>query len=347
MPVGNNSVKMAGRVLIFGGTGFIGRHFASYLLANGIADSVILADIDLDIPKCNAFFHSCNIENYKIEYLLCDVRKNILNQIGHIGEIDIICNFAAVHREPNHFPIEYFETNLLGAENVCEYAEFIKSHQIIFTSSIAVYGPSETPKNETSVPCPESPYGASKLVAEKIHESWLEKNNNNKLIVVRPGVVFGKGESGNVTRLMRSIVSGYFAYPGNSKTVKAGIYIKELCHIMEWCLNTMHKKKQLVNCCSPNSSTIEDYVNAIKTTLNKNSPTPYIPYSLLWIISYAFTPISKLTHNKFPLNSTRLKKLIRSNNITPYNLQQEGYNWAFTLQDAMNDWRQDAPSEWT
>ena len=49
-------------------------------------------------------------------------------------------NFAAVHREPGHAREEYFDTNIAGAKNVCAFAEETGCKNILFTSSIAVYG---------------------------------------------------------------------------------------------------------------------------------------------------------------------------------------------------------------
>lgn len=75
---------------------------------------------------------------------------------------------------------------------------------MIFTSSIAPYGAAEALKKETTLPTPNTPYGISKLVAEKIHETWKEKNQG-QLIIVRPGIVYGKGEHGNMTRLYAGV----------------------------------------------------------------------------------------------------------------------------------------------
>lgn len=70
-----------------------------------------------------------------------------------------------------------------------------------FTSSIAPYGAAEELKEETTLPMPNTPYGISKLVAEKIHQTWQAGGEGRQLTIVRPGVVFGRGENGNFTRL--------------------------------------------------------------------------------------------------------------------------------------------------
>ena len=124
-----------------------------------------------------------------------------------------------------------------GAENVCSWADQVGCNRIIFTSSIAPYGPAEEPKDEQSLTVPVTAYGSSKLAAEKIHIAWQHKDiEDRQLVIVRPGVVFGPGEGGNVSRMIKAVLHRYFFYMGNAQTRKAGIYVKELCHAMIWVL---------------------------------------------------------------------------------------------------------------
>ena len=82
---------------------------------------------------------------------MLDIFKKTQKQSDGSEEIDLIANFAAVHREPGHEEYEYFECNIKGAENICNWAERTNCQKIIFTSSIAPYGPSEDIKDESSV----------------------------------------------------------------------------------------------------------------------------------------------------------------------------------------------------
>ena len=154
--------------------------------------------------------------------MLQDVRRPIVNA-ELPARCDLIVNLAATHREPGHPPHEYYETNLLGAENVCAYASASRTPQIVFTSSISPYGSSQTPKDEDTLPVPDTAYGGSKLVAEKIHLAWQQADPARGLVILRPGVVFGPGEYANVSRLVHSLVRGYFVYTGNKETRKAGV----------------------------------------------------------------------------------------------------------------------------
>lgn len=206
---------------ITGGSGFIGTHLTNFLKEVYPQSNIY----NLDIVE--------NSQNGKAIYIYCDVRITInLNNV-EITSDDVIFNFAAVHRTPGHLDHEYFETNIRGAENVCAFAERYGIKKIVFTSSIAPYGAAEDLKEETTLPTPNTPYGISKLVAEKIHTVWQAKDcQERQLTIVRPGVVFGKGENGNFTRLYWGIREHKFMYPGRKDTIKACIYVKELVRFM-------------------------------------------------------------------------------------------------------------------
>jgi GlcNAc-P-P-Und epimerase len=85
---------------------------------------------------------------------------------------------------------------------------------IIFTSSIAPYGPTEEGKDENPLPVPIAPYGVSKLAAEKIRLGWQRVGQERRLAIVRPGVVFGPGEGGNVSLMIKAGLGRYFPYLG-------------------------------------------------------------------------------------------------------------------------------------
>ena len=228
--------------IITGGTGFIGTHLTN-LIKERQPDAQVY---NLDIVKPGT--PNPVVKNYKpavkegqtlqSTYVECDVRKPIENLPFTPTTDDIIFNFAAVHRTPGHEDHEYFETNIRGAENVIAFAEKYGIKKIVFTSSIAPYGAAEELKKETTLPTPNTAYGISKLVAEKIHMMWQNGDAaNRQLTIVRPGVVFGKGENGNFTRLYWAIRGHKFAYPGRKDTIKACIYVKELVRFMLWSIS--------------------------------------------------------------------------------------------------------------
>lgn len=346
---GSVQVEAQRAAIIFGGTGFIGSFFARHLLDNENYSRVYLVDLQSLDEKLSTFRRDILGFDERVIFARADVRFEI-NWTPDVENIDLIANFAAVHREPGHHAQEYFDCNIKGAENVCEFANRIGCNSIVFTSSISPYGVSEDKKDEETLPVPVSAYGASKLVAEKIHKEWLASNGENRLLIVRPGVVFGPGEGGNVSRLIKAVKGGYFFYMSNKATKKAGIYVREVCNAICWLLERVDMSEDrylLANLSMDPAPSIEDYVKSIKGQLGRSSYVFNIPRPFLFCISYSIFIFSSVFRMETPFDPVRLRKTIRSNNIKPTKLMSEGYEFRYELDDAMRDWREISPEDWT
>ncbi|MFT3857452.1 MAG: NAD(P)-dependent oxidoreductase [Aquabacterium sp.] len=336
--------------VIFGGTGFIGLHFAQHLLHAAGFERVVLADIKPPERHVAHVFVKPDIASGRVRYVECDVRKPIRRDLVSEGPVTFIANFAAVHREPGHEPWEYFETNIPGARNVCEYAEAVGCDDILFTSSISPYGPTEKSKSEASIPTPETAYGSSKLAAELIHAAWRDRGlSRRRLLVVRPGVVFGPGEGGNVSRLVKTLAKGFFVYAGNQGTRKAGLYVKELCNAMWWMHELMGRREpglMTVNMTMNPGPSMQEYVETVQKVSGKNAFVPSIPVWALMTAARCIELVTTVLQIPSSINTVRVRKLVRSNNILPGVLVQEGYPYLYTLESAMADWRRCLPDEW-
>ena len=335
--------------VIFGGTGFIGSYLALEILKSKTIEKVYLFDLK---PVCDLRFMpilNSAIDHGKIEYHFCDVRKSIVEQVPQLANVGLIANLAAIHREPGHENHEYYETNLLGAENVCTWADQVGCNNILFTSSIAPYGPSELSKTEESLPVPVTAYGGSKLAAEKIHIAWqCQDHVNKKLTIVRPGVVFGAGEGGNVSRLIKAVLGRYFFYMGNKHTRKAGTYVKELCRAMLWVHESTSDNRniRLFNMSMNPGPSMEEYVDTICEVAGVKRVVPSVPFAILYPASFLVDAITSLLRINQPISPVRIKKLVKSNNILPQYLERQGYEYQYTLKSAFEDWKQQMPSEW-
>lgn len=333
--------------VIFGGCGFIGTFFARYLIEEHNASKVYLYDHETLDEKPFEFRRALVASHHKIELIVGDV-KNSIEWIPS-EPIDLVANFAAVHREPGHEDYEYYACNLLGAENVCHWAERVGCGKMIFSSSIAPYGPSEEVRDERSVPVPTTAYGCSKLAAEKIHQIWQAKDEQRQLVIVRPGVVFGPGEGGNVSRLIKAVRNRYFFYMGNKQTRKAGTYVKELCRAMMWVLNSEKARTNgvsLFNMSMNPGPSIQEYVEAIARVSDIKIWVPSVPSVLLFIVAYIIELVARPLGIQHPFSPVRIRKLIRSNNILPTYLVEQGYQYKYSLDDAFVDWKNDCPEEW-
>lgn len=336
-------------VVIFGGAGYIGSYFAAHLLEEGLAENIVLADITKVKEKIWPSVVLQAEKEGKLRYVECDVRKP-LDPAQLPDKCDLIANFAAVHREPGHEDYEYYETNLAGAENVCAWAAAVGCPRIIFTSSIAPYGISPEPKTEKSLTVPVTAYGGSKLAAEKMHQTWQAGDPENRyLSIVRPGVVFGPGEDGNVPRMIRALRKGYFFYTGNKDTVKAGGYIKELPRAMVYVLERQEQQKEhvaLYNFTLKTPPTFGEYVNEIRSVAGISRDVANVPFPLLLTASYMIETVARPLGIKHPFSPVRVRKLVRPNHIIPNYLIENEYPFAYDLHGAMEDWKNDAPQDW-
>lgn len=334
--------------VIFGGSGFIGVFFAKHLLSTGAFKKIYL--FDKEQVACKPFPYRAARVRESAE--IVEIRGDVRQPIDWIPpeHISLVANFAAVHREPGHEDFEYYETNLLGAQHVCAWAERVKCNELVFTSSISPYGPSEQEKDERSLPVPMTAYGGSKLVAEKMHQAWQAADKENRhLVIVRPGVVFGPGEGGNVSRLIKAVMRRYFFYMGNRDTRKAGTYVKELCAAIWWMLERQKAQGEhfsLFNMTMNPGPSIQDYVNTVCEVAGVKRHVPAIPFPLLLCAAYGIDLIARPLGLRHPFSPVRIRKLVRSNNIHPRRLVELGYSYQYDLKSAFRDWKSAAPEEW-
>lgn len=341
--------------IIFGGTGFIGTHLAKLLRSERPEDKVWNLDVvhpdklDWALEQKVASWASvkdyktalCEGEVHPAEFVECDVRKPIGELPFTPTAEDVVFNFAAIHRTPGHPDYDYFETNVRGAENVCDFCEKWGIRKIVFTSSIAPYGAAEQLKEETTLPTPNTAYGISKYVAEKVHIAWQARGEGCELTIVRPGVVFGKGENGNFTRLYWGIKKHTFAYPGRKDTIKACVYVKELVRFMLWRLenyaNDGSHDACIFNCTFEPAYSIEQIVKTIKKVTGLTQAVPYIPNAV--IMSAAMG--AQMVGSPMGICPARVKKLQISTNICGKKLATCGYKFKWTFEETVEDWFND------
>ena len=310
------------RCLIFGGSGFIGSHLTRRLCAHG--GEVVIADL---IPPASLPTGAT--------FVRCDVRRPVTIDAG--TGFDKVFNLAAIHRTPGHEPSEYYETNVLGAQNVVAWCEVTGHHTMIFTSSISVYGPSEETKSELSEPTPNSDYGRSKLIAESIHRHWADSAPENRLTVSRPAVIFGTGEHGNFTRLAHALARRRFLYAGRTDVIKSCGYVADLVDALLF-VDGLGKPEATFNFCYDHRYTIEEICQAFQRVAGYPLPRT-LPTRLL---RSAITALRVLNpHDRGPIVAARIAKLTVSTNIEPTFLREQGFEWGSDLEGGLRAWLAD------
>lgn len=316
--------------MIFGGAGFIGAHLARRLAVTGRFDHIHLADLRPnplpDLPGISAS--------------ITDVRRPIPLDLTPEAP-GWIFNLAAVHREPGHEACEYFDTNLAGARHVTAYAEAVGCPNVYFTSSIAVYGPTDGPTDESAPICPVSPYGGSKYPAELIHERWQALSPGRRLLICRPGVIYGPGDPGNILRMVRAIKRGYFAYPGSPDIHKSYGYIAGLLDSITF---LMDRDDPLLryNYVEDPTEPLGALVGHVKAHLNSRAPVVPLPLSLL-------VPAAALVQGALgghsPIHPMRVRKAARPTHIVPGTLKALNFPFRFDFRRSLVDWQRQAPQD--
>lgn len=199
---------------IVGGSGFIGTRLVKRLSRrNGLNLKII------DKASSKAFPDLVDIGDVRSEQ---DMQKCM-------SDGAVIVNLAAEHRDDVRPLSLYDEVNVGGAENICAVARKRGVKRIIFTSSVAVYGFAPIGTDESGTISPFNDYGRTKFEAEKIFKIWqAEKPAERTLVVLRPTVVFGEQNRGNVYNLLRQISSGRFMMVGNGENRKSMAYVENV-----------------------------------------------------------------------------------------------------------------------
>lgn len=325
--------------IIFGGAGYIGMNLLSQLTKDNIFNCIYICDIRPIVGFDNY------IEEGKVVFEKIDVRQPIDILINTIDiENSWIFNFAAVHREPGHLFNEYFDTNIPGAENINEFARKTGIRNIFFTSSIAPYGRSLEERTESSPLYPETAYGISKALAEKIHQGWLAEDDRRRLIIVRPSVIFGPKDPGNVYRMIKALKKGSFVLPNGGNVIKAYGYVYGL---VESILYTIKKEERLIiyNYAENPVKPLKDMVTITKEELGYTKPTIKLSVKVLAFIAFFIQKYSKLTGKRSDIHPVRVKKAGFPTNIKPQYLIDHGFEFKYDFRNALKHWKSISPED--
>jgi nucleoside-diphosphate-sugar epimerase len=186
------------RVLITGGSGFLGRQLARRLTTDG-DDVLVLSRQPLDVPPPGRSALWSGVSDVKA-----------LRQA--LDRIDAVIHLAArvhVMRDRSDDALAAFrEVNVIGTETVLREAIAAGVRTFVYFSSIkAAAERSTSPLDERIQPHPEDAYGISKREAE-LHVVQMASRASLPAVILRPPMVYGPEMKGNMLRLFRLVHSG-------------------------------------------------------------------------------------------------------------------------------------------
>ena len=304
---------MAKKITVIGGSGFVGANLCRQFALKQQDFEII------DLKMSNQFPEKCKI---------ADVRdaETLRNTITG----DVVVNLAAVHRDDVRDKKEYQRTNVDGAENVALVCEEKGIDKIVFTSTVAVYGFAEPGTDESGQINPFNEYGRTKFEAEEKLRDW-HANGDNSLLIVRPTVIFGEGNRGNVFNLLNQIASGKFIMVGKGQNKKSMAYIGNIVAFLECCVAT-DQKYGVYNYVDTPDLTMNELVSQVRAKLKgKTGVGPRLPYWLGILLGYTADLVSMISGRNLPVSSIRVKKFASSTEFKSAKASLENFQVPFSL----------------
>jgi nucleoside-diphosphate-sugar epimerase len=313
-------MEPAQKVLITGGSGFIGKHVISM---NGEIDFV-----NIDIRRPEPQHDNC------ISYL-ADVRnEEQLRPIFEQYKFSCIFHLAAAHKDFGVEQDEYFSVNEGGTALLCRLATEFNIPKIIFYSSVAVYGERNEPTNDYTNPMPTNDYGASKLAAELVINNWYRENEERTAIVLRPALVFGEGNVANMFRLIDQINRGRYFNVGKGDNIKSTAYVKNLVEATIYLFQHQQQGFHVYNYADePHLRTVEIGLT-IASALGKPKPRS-VPRSLLLLMAKPFDILIKLSGRDLPISSMRVRKYGSQTYHKAQQVFAEGFKPRYSTQEGL------------
>tara|TARA_B110000503_G_scaffold12539_1_gene17066 strand:+ start:9541 stop:10518 length:978 start_codon:yes stop_codon:yes gene_type:complete len=304
-------------ICIVGGSGFVG----SLLLKKLQGKQVINFD-----KNESPFFN-------KITKVV-DIR--VKKDISFPDNTESVVLLAAEHRDDVSPTSLYYDVNVEGTKNILEAMDRANVKNLIFTSSVAIYGLNKENPDESCLKSPFNHYGKSKWLAEKAIKEWYEKAPKEKSItVVRPTVIFGERNRGNVYNLLKQISSGRFVMIGNGLNKKSMAYVGNIVALIIDRLDREESGYHIYNYADKPDFSMSELVSVIEKKMNISVAKTKIPFWLGMLGGFGFDLISVITRKKLSVSSVRVKKFCATTQFNATKVHSV-FNAPYTLQEGLD-----------
>lgn len=263
------------RSLVTGGAGFMGSHVAERLLAMG-HEVVVLDDLSGgfvdNVPRGALFINGSILDEEIIERLF---RKHRFTYVYHLA--------AYAAEGLSHFIKRFnYRNNLIGSINLINGAINHNIRCFVFTSSIAVYGASQSPMTEDMTPVPEDSYGIAKLAVEQelkvSHEMF-----GLDYVILRPHNVYGERQ--NIGDRYRNVVGIFMnqllrgepmSIFGDGTQMRAFTHINDVAPIIAASVEVPLARNQIFNVGADVPYTVNDLARVVAKAMAKECRTLHL-----------------------------------------------------------------------
>jgi len=310
------------KIALIGGSGFVGTHLLHQLQKRRDCE---LLNID---------------KQQSADFSAITIRSNVLDKEAlklALKGVDVVVLLAAEHRDDVSPTKLYYDVNVQGMKNTLEVMDLYGIKHIIFTSTVAVYGLNKVNPNEETAVAPFNHYGSSKWQAEQELQRWWQGRADCRVDILRPTVIFGEGNRGNVYNLLAQIAAGRFLMIGKGDNRKSMSYIRNIVAFIEFLIFANKQGFEVYNYVDKPDFTTNDLVVQTGKALNKQIPTVRIPYSIGLLGAYCFDALAWLTRQKLAISSIRVKKFCAVTQFDSNKAMASGFVPPFSMEEGLRN----------
>lgn len=280
------------KITIIGGSGFVGSRLIELLKKSNFETQ--------NIDKQTSIFHP------EVTTIANVLEKDKL--IPLLKGTDLVVLLAAEHRDDITPVSLYYDVNVGGMKNTLEAMDQNGVKRIIFTSSVAVYGLNKKNPNEEHQTDPFNHYGKSKWQAEQVLQAWYKSHPDWNINIIRPTVIFGERNRGNVYNLLKQISGNRFLMVGSGQNHKSMAYVGNIVAFIEFLVKNITSDYNIYNYIDKPDLSMNELVSHVSKVLDKHIPAVHLPVWLGMIGGYCFDLLAFITRRKLPISSVRVKK---------------------------------------
>lgn len=309
------------KVVMIGASGFVGTRLIDLLKTD---NNYELKNVDL-LPS--HFFNDVTV--------IGDVRKQE-DMDKELSGADVVVLLAAQHRDDVSPVSLYYDTNVGGMEVTLKAMEKNGVKRMIFFSSVAVYGLNKENPSEDHPKDPFNHYGKSKWQAEQVLQEWHSSHSDWNINIIRPTVIFGERNRGNVYNLLSQISSGRFLMVGKGTNKKSMAYVGNVVAFVKFLIEEKKSGYNVYNYIDKPDFDMNELIALVEKVLNKHIPSIHFPYWMGMMGGYCFDVLAKILGRKLAISSVRVKKFCATTEFDSSKMQSTGFQPPYTLAEGLS-----------
>ena len=288
------------KILMTGGSGFVGENLISNLLKKDYYQVISLA-------------RSYKVKQQSVEQIITD---NIF-EADFPKSIDVVIHLAGrahILNDQSADPlIEFRKVNVEGTLQLAQQALDKKVKRFIFISSIGVNGAItfDQPFSESTLPKPHADYAISKFEAEEALKA-LFLGSETELVIIRPPLVYAAHAPGNFARLLKLVSSNLPLPFAGIQNKRSFIALENLVNFIQTCIEHPNAANQTFLVADQHSLSTLELVGYLKQGMDKKPYFIYIPQPLMKLGAICLGK-SKLYEQLFAsleIETTKAQKLL-------------------------------------